>query len=70
MGGPSIPKAAPPPPPPDYADQAVRDAALGERQKQLSQASRRKSFVSGGSSASSSGGSTIPVVDAKRLLGG
>lgn len=70
MGGPSIPKAAPPPPPPDYADQAVRDAALGERQKQLSQASRRKSFVSGGSSSSSAGGSTIPVVDAKRLLGG
>lgn len=64
----SAPKITLPPtpaPPPDYADQAIRDSALRERQKQLSGASRRKSFVTG----AGLGPSVVPGVASKSLLG-
>lgn len=69
MGGrPSIPAPPPPPPPPDYTDQAVRDAALSERQKQLAGASRRKSFITS-SVAGPDAGTKAPAVAAPVLSG-
>ena len=70
MGGrPSIPAPPPPPPPPDYTDQAVRDAALAERQKSLSGSSRRKSFITSSGSSLDAGPGTGPAVAAPSLSG-
>jgi hypothetical protein len=62
---PKIQMPASPAPPPDYADQAVRDVELAERQKTLAATSRRKSFVSG---AGGVAGSIVPVA-VKKVMG-